>query len=81
LFSSVPVITSRGGCFNEAGGPLSSYIDAMDYLELAKEIKNILEDNALRKHMQTEGLSYATKFRDEYVAARTLQLYKNVLTV
>jgi glycosyltransferase involved in cell wall biosynthesis len=51
LNSGVPVITSRDGCFPEAGGPGSVYVDMQKPEELAAAIKQILDDKSLQAHM------------------------------
>ena len=48
LSSGIPVITSKGGCFNEAGGPFSEYINPKDKDELRSKIDMILM-NQLKK--------------------------------
>ena len=51
LTSKTPVITSRGGCFAEAGGKSTIYIDPENVDELADAIKQTLGDSSLRDNM------------------------------
>ncbi|MEM8846587.1 MAG: glycosyltransferase family 1 protein [Bacteroidota bacterium] len=79
LFSKTPVVTSEGGCFPEAGGPNTAYIDPNDSDALRKKLQELMEDESLRKTMIEEGYSYAQKFSDENVAKNLIELYKSVL--
>ncbi|MDD5569784.1 MAG: glycosyltransferase family 1 protein [Bacteroidales bacterium] len=75
LFSKTPVITSKGSCFNEAGGPKSIYIDPSNIEEIIYSMKKVLEDSQLRETMINEGLNYAMNFKDEIVAANLMREY------
>ena len=79
LFSKTPVVTSQGGCFPEAGGPNTAYIDPNDSDALRKKLQELIEDESLRKTMIEEGYSYAQKFSDENVGKNLIELYKSVL--
>jgi glycosyltransferase involved in cell wall biosynthesis len=79
LASRTPVITSRKGCFTEAGGPSSLYVDPMNALEMADAIKRVIQDHDLRKTMADEGFRYASGFRQEEVAGKVMNIYKKVL--
>lgn len=78
LWSKLPVITTKGGCFAEAGGPASLYVDSQSVEELAHGIKRILEDSTLRAKMIAGGLSHAQKFRAEKMAAEMMALYRSL---
>jgi glycosyltransferase involved in cell wall biosynthesis len=79
LFSGTPVITSKGGCFAEAGGPDSIYVSALDHEELAAAIKRVLSDEAVRKRMIEAGYRYAKKFTPDKAADDVMQVYKRVV--
>lgn len=79
LFSSLPVITSKGGCFSEAGGPFSSYINPSSIEELKQEILDISNNIERRKKMIIEGKKYANTFTDEKIAKKIISLYQSVL--
>lgn len=79
LFSGIPVITTKGGCFAEAGGPFSSYINPTDTEQLKQEILDISTNTNRRKKMITEGKKYANNFTDEKIASRILSLYQSIL--
>jgi len=68
LFSGTPVVTTRGGCFGEAGGPGSAYVDPHDVDGLRETLARLLEDGAARARMSEEGLRHAARFSDEAIA-------------
>lgn len=76
LISKIPVITSRGGCFEEAGGTTSIYIDPQNPAELADAIKKILNNGDLRKEMVDGGFKHAWKFKDEQIAKAYMKVYQ-----
>lgn len=78
LFSGIPVITSQGGCFSEAGGPNSAYINPNDIEQMKNEIVNISKDENRRLIMIEEGKKYAQNFTDEKIAQRLMNLYQSI---
>jgi glycosyltransferase involved in cell wall biosynthesis len=76
LVSMTPVITSKGGCFAEAGGEQSIYIDPENTVEIADAIKAVLNDNDLRRRMIEGGLNHARKFKDENIARAYMDVYE-----
>jgi glycosyltransferase involved in cell wall biosynthesis len=80
LWSNCPVITSVGGCFAEAGGPSSIYIDPEDDVALANAIMQVLEDGDLARKMRTDGYTYVQRFRDDTTAAVMMGLYREIIS-
>jgi glycosyltransferase involved in cell wall biosynthesis len=80
LVSGVPVITSKGGCFPEAAGPGSIYVDPGKPEELGDAIQKVINDKELRKKMITAGTVYANNFKDDNVANAYMDLYHSMLT-
>ena len=79
LFSGVPVITTQGSCFPEAGGEGSIYIsldNAAD--EICEAIKRISSDRVLREAMIEKGYAHAQRFTDEAVYQQLMAVYKQV---
>ena len=77
LFSGVPVITTQGSCFPEAGGEGSIYIsldNAAD--EICEAIKRISSDRVLREEMIEKGYAHAQHFTDEAVYQQLMAVYK-----
>ena len=78
LASGVPVVTSKGHCFPEAGGPSSIYVDPFDVDDIARGLESAARDENLRKKMREDGLLYAKKFLKEETSKRLMGLYKSV---
>ena len=79
LFSRVPVITSEGSCFAEAGGAHSCYIQldkAAD--EIREAIQRISSDRVLREEMIEKGYTHAQRFTDEAVYQQLMAVYKKI---
>ena len=78
LFSKTPVITSKGGCFGEAGGEHSIYIDPLSSEQIKEAIIEVKGNKKLRKNMIEKGFDYAQKFTDEKVAENIMNAYNLV---
>ncbi len=79
LASKTPVITTNGGCFPEAGGKSSSYIDPGNPEEIAAEIRKILDDGTLKETMTTAGYAHALKFTEDIVGKNIMQVYRKIV--
>lgn len=79
LYSKVPVITSKGGCFAEAGGSSTLYVDPNNVEEMSAAIKKVLDDRRLRETMIKEGYRHARNFDEEKVSSNIIQAYQKVL--
>jgi len=79
LNSKVPVITSKGGCFAEAGGEHSMYAGPGNVDELGEAIEKVLNDSELRKTMIEKGHEYALKFREDIIAKNIIKVYEEVV--
>lgn len=79
LNSKVPVISSKGSCFIEAGGPDSRYVAAGNAEELADTILNILHHKNVAANMVEKGLEYVKRFEDGHIAAELMAVYQEVL--
>jgi glycosyltransferase involved in cell wall biosynthesis len=79
LFSGTPVVTTRGGCFAEAGGPGSAYVNPHDPGELRAVLAALLEDGGRRAEMREAGLRHAATFSEESIAAGLLAAYEGAL--
>jgi glycosyltransferase involved in cell wall biosynthesis len=78
LWSNCPVITSLGGCFAEAGGPSSVYVNPGDDAALAEAIAQVLGDSNLAKKMRANGYDYVQRFRDDVTAEVMMGLYQEI---
>lgn len=79
LNSGTPVITGKGSCLPEAGGPNSLYVDPMEVDEITNAIQTILGNPDLRKTMISKGNKHALNFREDKTAAVMMQLYQSLL--
>lgn len=79
LYSKVPVITSKGGCFAEAGGASTLYVDPNNVEEMTAAIKKVLYDRKLQEIMRKEGYRHARKFDEDKVSSNIVQVYQKVL--
>ena len=79
LCSRVPVITSKGSCFAEAGGPHSIYINPNDPEELADAILRITNNPTMTTKMTIDGVAHSLAFEDERVAQNLMNVYRKVV--
>ena len=78
LFSKTPVITTKGGCFIEAGGENSQYINPLSVADMKDAIIKIKESSEIRNKMIVKGLEYAQRFTDDKVAANLMKVYTDL---
>ena len=78
LFSKIPVITSKGGCFSEAGGPDSIYIDPLSKNDIIEAINKIDTNAEIREKMIRSGFKYAQNFNDENIANNLMKIYNSL---
>jgi len=76
LTSKVPVITTAGGCFPEAGGPDSIYIDPQNEKQLAEHINFLLSNEQTRIQMAEKGFQYAQLFHPKKCVEQLMRIYK-----
>jgi len=79
LYSKIPVITTSGSCFREAGGEHSIYVDPENIEQIADSIKKVLENNQLRLNMIIKGYDHALKFNDRNIADNIWEVYRAAL--
>jgi glycosyltransferase involved in cell wall biosynthesis len=74
------VVTTTGGCFAEAGGPGSAYVDPHDAAALRETLARLLEDEGARARMREEGLRHVAHFSDEAIAGGLAAAYDVALS-
>jgi glycosyltransferase involved in cell wall biosynthesis len=79
LISGTPVITSKDGCFPEAGGPDSLYINPLDYEEIAHSIDNLLSDTNQQLLMSKNGKEFVKKFDPTLLSKELMDVYKSII--
>ncbi len=79
LFSKTPVITTNYGCFPEAGGPDSIYVDPKNISEISETINRLLDAPEERKTIAEKGYQYVQKFNDDIIASKIISVYEGLL--
>ena len=78
LFSELPVITNKKGCFSEAGGPDTIYINPLSIQEMKKSIQKIINSDNLKEKMKKNGLIHAQKFTNKEISNNLMEVYKKL---
>tara|TARA_Y100000589_G_scaffold75710_1_gene69414 strand:- start:1520 stop:2653 length:1134 start_codon:yes stop_codon:yes gene_type:complete len=78
LYSKVPVITTKKGCFKEAGGPKTKYINPNSINELENAILEIQQSSKIKEEMKNIGFKYVQKFNDEKIAKNLIKIYSEL---
>ena len=79
LVSKTPVITTNRGCFAEAAGPGSLYVNPYDPEKIGEAILKVVNDKGLRDRMITIGSEYANNFREDHIASAYMKIYYSLL--
>lgn len=79
LFTKVPVIATKGGAIEEAGGPNSLYVDPTSATDIAESVLKIMRNAELRHNMIERGFEHAQTMTDTAFAAKTMQVYKGLI--
>lgn len=79
LVCGTPVIAGKGGCFAEAGGPGSIYVDQYNSEMIGEAILQVINNKELRDKMIIAGKEFSNNFREEYIAEAYMQLYYSLL--
>ncbi len=78
LCSGIPVISSKGGCFSEAGGPSSFYVDPKNSTDLKKVILELSSNKSLYQKTIQDGLEHAKQFEDHPIAHNLYKVYQTI---
>ena len=78
LFCKTPIITSKGGCFSEAGGLNSKYINPLSVSDMKEAIIEIQNSSKLQQNMTEKGFEYAQKFTDDKIAKNLMEVYTDL---
>jgi glycosyltransferase involved in cell wall biosynthesis len=76
-----PVISSDHPCMQEILGNSAYYFNGRVEAEIAKAIKKILADNALREKLIAAGYQQVKKYGWGKMAKETLKIYKSLLSI
>lgn len=78
LYSKTPVITTKNGCFPEAGGPNSIYIDPKNIKEIKSNIEKLLADKILRQEITEKSYEFVQQFNDDCIAKNIMYIYNSI---
>ncbi|MES2619334.1 MAG: glycosyltransferase family 1 protein [Bacteroidota bacterium] len=79
LFSKVPVIATKGGAIEEAGGKNSFYINPNSAEQIADAMLKVLSNENLKVQMIESGFVHAQTMTDKTFAENTMKVYREVL--
>lgn len=79
LCSRVPVISSKGSCFSEAGGPNSIYVNPTNAEELADAIMRVMNNATMTTKMVIDGVGHSLKFEEEKIAHDLMNIYEKTM--
>jgi glycosyltransferase involved in cell wall biosynthesis len=77
LYSKTPVITSNLGCFPEAGGGDSVYINPFSVEDIKEKIIFLWENEKTQQEIASKSFRFAQKFNDETIATQLIAAYKS----
>lgn len=78
MASSVPVITSTASSLKEISGDAAIIVEPKDIDSISKAMKEILENEAVRKSMIEKGHTQAKKFNWQSSAEKLANIYKEL---
>ena len=78
LYSKIPVITSKYGCFPEVGGNNSVYVDPLNIDEIRNAIHGFLIDNKLKNETSEKGYNFVQQFNNKSMANQLQKIYESV---
>lgn len=74
-----PVILSCKGALPEISGNICLQVNPNNPSEIASKIRNLLEDDTLRKSQVQKGIIWSKKFKWKHTAKKTVDLYRSIL--
>lgn len=78
ITSGLPVITSTGSCFAEAGGPATLYVPHDQPGEIAEAIRRVMSDATLRAQMLATSKAHIRQFQPGVIAEKMMGLYQSL---
>ena len=79
MFSGTPVITSRDGCFKEAGGPHTLYINPLSVEDLSEAMLSLSRNELLRLEISTKSMEFVKKFQFKNTSRILRSIYQELL--
>jgi len=79
LYMKTPVITSKDGCFSEAGGPGALYIAPQSVEEIREAVEMLMNNKEMRERLASKGYEHVQRFNDDNIAREMMAVYENVM--
>lgn len=77
--SGIPVIASKGSCFEETGGTACIYVNPLDITEIGDAIMSVLFDDILTQNMIKEGYNHIKQLEPHVIASEYMNIYQTLL--
>ncbi|GGB91983.1 glycosyltransferase family 4 protein [Dyadobacter sediminis] len=78
LHSGTPVLSAKGSCLEEAGGPGGLYADPYKTEDISKQLEKLITDASLRTSLTEAGKIHVTQFSGEKIAAQLIDIYNQL---
>jgi glycosyltransferase involved in cell wall biosynthesis len=75
----VPVLTSRCGSLAEVAGDAAQFVDPLDVQSIAEGLWCVVSDQQRQEDLRARGLIQASRFSWLQTAAKTVEVYRQVL--
>jgi glycosyltransferase involved in cell wall biosynthesis len=79
IHSRVPVITSIGSCFEEAGGPATRYVNPLDSDQMSVVLEEILNNDTLIKSIVEQSEKHVLQFSQQEVSRHLMDIYNEIV--
>ena len=74
-----PVLTTRGGCFEEAGGRAAWYMDSSDVNDITRCIRRLWADGFARDILRENAREQLKKFSAENTSEKIYEIYRSLV--
>jgi glycosyltransferase involved in cell wall biosynthesis len=79
LHSGTPVLSAKGSCLEEAGGPGGLYADPLNVADIGEQMQKMITDQLLRNNLVSAGKEYIKRFTGAEIAGELVNLYSEIL--
>jgi len=74
-----PIVSTKVGAVPETVGPGGMLVDYGEWNKMRDYVLQILDDNELRKKLGKRAFKHSRQYRDDIVAKKIFDVYKNIL--
>ncbi|TLU99014.1 glycosyltransferase family 4 protein [Dyadobacter luticola] len=78
LHSGTPVLSAKGSCLEEAGGPGGLYADPFKTEDISSQLQKLVTDVSLRKSLVDAGQVHIQQFAGSNIARQLVNLYQQI---